>query len=111
MNLASGGTGTFLDFLAGLPSYGVWVSIFAGMLFGGIWVVIFIIYTWTHGYYAFFNIVGSKILRDNEKIERDRHSKAQVLFGVIIYSVIWLSVFGIVYGAIWWGLEAFATGL
>jgi hypothetical protein len=111
MSLASGGTGTFLEFLKALPSIGVWISIFSGMLFGGIWVLIFIIYTWTHGYYAFFNAVGAKILRDNEKIERDRHSKAQVIFGVIVYSVIWLSVFGIVYGAIWWGLEAFNTEL
>ena len=105
VNLAAGGTGTFLDFLVGLPSYGIWVSLFAGMLFGGIWVVIFIIYTWTHGYYAFFNVVGTKILRDNEKIERDRHNKAQVVFGVMIYTLIWLSVFGIVYGALWWVLE------
>ncbi len=104
MGLASGTTGTFLDFLVGLPSYGVWVSLFSAMLFGGIWVLIFIIYVWSHGYFAFFNSVGKRILKDNEKIEQDRYSKAQVVFGVIVYILMWLSVFGIVYGALWWGL-------
>ncbi|TFG20842.1 MAG: hypothetical protein EU530_02175 [Promethearchaeota archaeon] len=108
MNLASGGTETFYDFLIGLPSYGIWVSIFSGMLFAGIWVLIFIIFTWSHGFFAFFNLIGRKILRDNEKIERDLHSKAQVAFGVIVYLLIWVSVLGIVYGAIWWGLEYWA---
>ena len=109
MSLASGGTETFLEFLLGLPSIGIWITIFSGMLFGGIWVLIFIIYTWTHGYYFFFNAIGKKILSDNEKIERDRHSKAQVAFGIIVYLLIWLSVLGIVYGAIWWGLEEFSA--
>ncbi len=111
INITSDGTDTFLDFLESLPSYGIWISIFSGMLFGGIWVLIFIIYTWTHGYYLFFNAVGAKILRDNEKVERDRHSKAQLAFGVIAYLIIWLSIFGIAYGGIWWGLEAFSSEL
>jgi hypothetical protein len=105
MGLASGESQTFLEFLSPL-SKGIWITIFSGMLFGGIWVLIFIIYTWTHGYYAFFNAIGNKVLRDNEKIERDRHSKAQVVFGISVYILIWLSAFGIVYGAIWWILEA-----
>jgi len=101
--------GSFQEWLMGLPSYGIWAVLFSGMLFVGIWVIIFIIYTWTHGYFIFFNANARKIIHDNEKIERDRHSKAQVTFGVIVYLLIWLSVFGIIYGAIWWGMQEFST--
>jgi hypothetical protein len=75
------------------------------MLFGGIWVLIFIIFVWSHGYFSVNFSVGKRILKDTEKIERDRHNKAQVAFGVIVYILMWLSVFGIVYGALWWGLD------
>ncbi|MBN2154775.1 MAG: hypothetical protein JW776_01855 [Candidatus Lokiarchaeota archaeon] len=101
--------GTFLEWLVTLPSYGIWTVLFSGMLFVGIWVMIFIIYVWTHGYFFFFNANARKVLRDNEKIERDKHNNAQVAFGVIIYVLIWLCVFGIIYGAIWWGMEEFSA--